>query len=59
VEDPEEVTVVDVVVDLRPLALRQHVLDVEGVPAEARPEGVDRLRVDRRIEVNPGEAVGA
>ena len=35
VEDAEEVAVVDVVVDLRTLALREDVLDVERVPAEA------------------------
>jgi hypothetical protein len=59
VQDAEEVTVVDVIVDLRALALGEDVLDVERVPAEARPQVVHRLRVDRRIEVNPGEAVGA
>ena len=36
VEDDEEV--VRVLVDLRPLALREHVLDVERVPAEALGE---------------------
>jgi len=59
VEDAEQVAVVDVVVDLRPLALGEDVLDVEGMPAEAGAEPVDRLRVDRRVEVDPGEAVGA
>ena len=38
VEDGEEVALVGVVVDLRPLALREHVLDVERVPAEALGE---------------------
>ena len=58
-EDAEQVAVVDVVVDLRPLALREDVLDVERVPAEPLAQLVDRLGVERRIEVNPGEAVGA
>jgi hypothetical protein len=35
VEDAEEVALVGVVVDLRPLALREDVLDVERMPAEA------------------------
>ena len=59
VEDAEEVALIDVVVDLRPLALREDVFDVERMPAEALAERVDRLRVDRRVEVDPGEAVGA
>jgi hypothetical protein len=33
-EDAEEIAVVDVVVDLRPLPLREDVLDVERMPAE-------------------------
>ena len=45
VEDAEEVAVVLVVVDLRPLALRDDVLDVERMPAEALGE---RLRGRRR-----------
>jgi hypothetical protein len=36
VEDAEEVAVVDVVVDLRALALGEDVFDVERMPAEAR-----------------------
>jgi len=59
VEDAEEIAVIDVVVDLGPLALRQDVLDVEWVPAEALAQSVDRLGIDRRVEVDPGEAVGA
>src|SRR4029079_5217370 len=58
VENAEEVTVVDVVVDLRALSLREDVLELERMPAEALAERVDRLRVDRRVEVDPGEAVG-
>ncbi len=59
VEDAEEITLVGVVVDLRPLALREDVLDVERMPAEALAKAVDRFRIDRGIEVDPGEAVGA
>ena len=44
VENGEEVAVVLVVVDLRPLALRDDVLDVERVPAEALGEHLRRLR---------------
>src|SRR2546430_13687328 len=58
-EDAEEVAVIDVVVDLRPLALREDVFDVERVPAEALTQRVDRFGIDRRVEVGPGEAVGA
>ena len=58
VEDAEQVALVDIVVDLRALPLRQDVLDVERVPAEARAEIVDRLRIER-LEVDPGEAFGA
>jgi len=59
VEDAEEVAVIDVVVDLRPLPLRQDVLDVEWMPAEPLAEAVDRLGIDRRLEMDPGKAVGA
>ena len=55
VEDGEEVAVVLVVVDLRPLALRDDVLDVERVPAEALGELLRRLDVGRD-DVDPGEA---
>ena len=58
-EDAEQVAVVEIVVDLWPLALREDVLDVERVPPKARTQRVHRLRIDRRVEVNPGEAVGA
>ena len=34
VEDAEEVTVLGVVVDLRPLALREDVFEVERMPSE-------------------------
>ena len=54
-EDGEEVAVVDVVVDLRPLALRDDVLDVERVPAEALGEQLGLL-LRRRVEVDPGQA---
>ena len=55
VEDGEEVALVRVVVDLRPLALRDDVLDVERVPAEALGELLRRLDVGRD-DVDPGEA---
>ena len=58
-EDAEEVALVAVVVDLRPLPLREDVLDVEGMPAETLAQAVDRLGVDRRVEMDPGEALGA
>ncbi len=48
---------VRVLVDLRPLAPREDVLDVERVPAEAGREAADLL-VRRSVEVDPGEAVG-
>ncbi len=54
-EDGEEVPVVDVVVDLRPLALREDVLDVERVPAEALGEQLSLL-LGRRVAVDPGQA---
>jgi hypothetical protein len=57
VEHTEEVALVGVVVDLGPLALREDVLDVERVPAEAVGEQHRRLVVGR-VEVDPGEAVG-
>jgi hypothetical protein len=57
VEDAEEVPLVGVVVDLRPLALRHHVLDVERMPAE--PVGqLLRMRQRGRVEVDPGQAGG-
>ena len=59
VQDAEEVAIVEVVVDLRPLALREDVLDVEWVPAEALAQCIDRLGIDGWVEVDPGEAVGA
>jgi hypothetical protein len=52
VEDGEEV--LGVLVDLRPLPLREHVLDVERVPAEALGQAVDRVLV-RAVEVDPGQ----
>ena len=55
VEDEEEV--VGVLVDLRPLALREHVLEVERVPAEALGE-LGRGLLVGRVEVDPGQAVG-
>ena len=63
VEDGEEVAVVAVVVagvdvDLRALAPREDVLDVERVPAEAAGEKL-RLAGGRGEEVDPGDAAGA
>ena len=58
VEDGEQVAVVLVVVDLRPLALGDDVLDVERVPAEALRQALRRLHV-RRDDVDPGEAASA
>ena len=61
-EDGEEVAVAAVVVagvdvDLRALAPREDVLDVERVPAEAAGEQLG-LAGGRGEEVDPGEAVG-
>jgi hypothetical protein len=58
VEDDEEIALVDVVVDLRSLALGEDVLDVERVPAEAPCEHPCRERVGR-VEVDPGQPCGA
>ena len=48
VEDDEEIAVLLVVVDLRALTLRDDVLDVERMPAEALrqhvPQGFERVR---------------
>src|SRR5581483_2414498 len=58
VEDGEQVAAafgLRVLVDLRPLATREHVLDVERMPAEALSERRD-LVVGRPLEVDPGEA---
>ena len=54
-EDDEQV--VGVLVDLRPLALREDVLDVERMPAEALCE-LGRGVLVGSVEVDPGEAVG-
>src|SRR4051794_18781441 len=54
VEDAEEV--VRVVVDLRALAAREDVLEVEGMPAIALGEGRGLLQRGG-VEVDPGEAV--
>src|SRR6185312_376000 len=43
-------------IDLRALAAREHVLDVERMPAEAGREEL-HLLMRRRLEVDPGEAV--
>ena len=56
VEDDEEV--VGVLVDLRPLALGEHVLDVQRVPLEALGKLLGAGSIRNR-EVDPGEAVGA
>jgi hypothetical protein len=55
VENGEQVAVVLVVVDLRPLALRNDVLDIEWMPAKALGECQRGLDV-RRNDVCPGEA---
>ena len=55
VEDDEEV--VGVLVDLRPLPLREDVLDVELVEAEALGDERRLLR-GRLVDEDPGEAVG-
>jgi hypothetical protein len=54
VEDPEEV--VRVLVDLRSLAPRKDVLEVEGVPAVSFGEQ-RRLLQRRCVEMHPGQAV--
>ena len=54
VEDDEEV--VRVLVDLRPLALREDVLDVELVEAEALGEGAASSGPGL-VDMDPGEAV--
>ena len=53
-EDAEQVA--RVVVDLRALALGEHVLDVEGMPAEALRERGCLLRVGS-VEMDPGQPV--
>ena len=53
VEDAEEV--LGVLVDLRPLALREDVLEVERMPAEALGE-LGRLVGRGRVEVDPGQS---
>ena len=53
VEDDEEVA--RVLVDLRPLALREDVLDVELVEAEALGQ-LAELERGRSLDVNPGES---
>ena len=58
VEHGEEVALVLVVVDLRALALRDDVLDVERVPAETLGELLRGLHV-RGDDVDPGEAASA
>ena len=54
VKDGEEVALILVVVDLRPLALGHDVLDVERMPAEPLCEPLCRLDV-RRDDVDPGQ----
>ena len=56
VKDDEEV--VRVLVDLRPLALREHVFDVERMPLEPLRELFGAGGVRQR-DIDPGEAVGA
>ncbi len=58
VEDDEQVAVVLVIVDLRALALRDDVLDVERMPAEALGQHVRRLEIGPD-DVDPGEAASA
>src|SRR5581483_1770668 len=54
-EDAEQVPLVGVVVDLRPLALGHDVLDVERMEAEALGQLLRALE-RRRVEVDPGES---
>jgi hypothetical protein len=54
VQDDEAIVVV--LVDLRTLPLRDDVLDVERVPAEALGKRL-RLLGRRGVEVDPGQAV--
>ena len=54
VQDAEEVF--GVLVDFRPLALRENVLEVERVPAEPLGKG-GRFLLAGIVEVNPGQAV--
>src|SRR5439155_16517242 len=49
--------VVRVLVDLRALALREHVLEVEGMPAETLRE-LGRALLVGSVEADPGQAVG-
>ena len=58
VQHREQVAVALVVVDLRPLALRDDVLDVERMPPEALGEGLRGFEVGRD-RVDPGEPLGA
>ena len=58
VEDREEVTLVLVVVDLRALTLRDDVLHVQWMPAEALGELLGGRDVGRD-DIDPGEAVSA
>src|SRR5207253_11329201 len=58
VEDDEQVAVLGVLVDLRPLAPREDVLDVERVPAVALGQE-PRFLGRRRVEMNPGQPVRA
>src|SRR5205807_444948 len=54
VENAEEV--LRIVVDLRPLTPREHILDVERVPVESVCERLRFLELGR-VEVDPGQAV--
>ena len=54
VQDGEEI--LRIVVDLRPLASREHVLDVQRVPVESLRERLRLLEL-RRVELDPGQAV--
>ena len=58
VEDGEEVAVVLVVVDLRALSLRDDVLDVQRMPAEALGQSLSRAQI-RSDRVDPGQPGGA
>src|SRR5439155_15050056 len=57
VQDDEEVAVVAVLVDLRALAPRQHVLEIERMPPEASLKQLGLLERGG-VEMNPGQAVG-
>ena len=56
-ENDEEISLVSVLVDLGALAPREHILEIQRMPPEPPLEQF-RLLECRRVEVNPGQAVG-